>query len=195
VQVCVNYRPEKEDPNCTGVTVGGYFLHYPDDYVTPTIDMITVKLHLNNVISTKNTCYCTIELKDFYLNTPMDQPENMCIKISNLPPNFDKAYNLNDLATNNGTIYVKIQKGMYGLPQVGILAQNPLKNASTITATIKATSHRAFGNMTGGHSRLLSVLTTLASSTLGGSTPTILQRFKRNTSNVPLTGMETGTLA
>jgi hypothetical protein len=89
--------------------------------------MITVKLHLNSVISTKNACYCTIGLKDFYLNTPMDQPEYMRMKISDLPPNFVKAYNLNDLATNNSTIYIKIQKGMYGLPQAGILAQNLLE--------------------------------------------------------------------
>jgi hypothetical protein len=89
--------------------------------------MITVKLHLNSVISTKNTHYCTFDLKDFYLNTPMDQPKKMRMKISNLPPNFVKAYNLINLATNNGTIYVKIQKGMYGLPQAGILAQNLLE--------------------------------------------------------------------
>jgi hypothetical protein len=89
--------------------------------------MITVKLHLNSVISTKNTRYCTINLKDFYLNTPMDQPEYMHMNISDLPPNFVKAYNLINLATNYGTFYIKIQKGMYGLPQVGILAQNLLE--------------------------------------------------------------------
>jgi hypothetical protein len=89
--------------------------------------MITVKLHLNSVISTKNACYCTIDQKDFYLNTLMDQPEYMHMKISDLPPNFVKAYNLNNLATNNCTIYIKIQKGMNGLPQAGILAQNLLK--------------------------------------------------------------------
>jgi hypothetical protein len=51
----------------------------------------------------------------------------MRMKISDPPPNFVKAYNLNNLATNDGTIYVKIQKGMYGLPQAGILAWNLLK--------------------------------------------------------------------
>jgi hypothetical protein len=72
MHVCVNYCLEKEDPNHTGVNVGGNLLHYPRDYSTPTIDMITVKLHLNSIISTKNAHYCTIDLKDFYLNTPMD---------------------------------------------------------------------------------------------------------------------------
>jgi hypothetical protein len=52
--------------------------------------MITVKPHLNILISTKNARYCTIDLKDFYLNTPMDQLEFMCMKLSNLPPNFVK---------------------------------------------------------------------------------------------------------
>jgi hypothetical protein len=51
----------------------------------------------------------------------------MCMKVSNLPPDFVKSYNLNNLANNDGTIYVKIQKGMYGLPQAGILVQNLLK--------------------------------------------------------------------
>ncbi len=126
-RICVNYCSEKEDPNCTRVTMGGNLLHYPGDCGTSTVDMITVKLHLNSVISTKNAQYCTIDLKDFYLNTPMDQPEYMRMKISNLPPNFIKDYNLIDLASDNGTIYVKIQKGMYGLPQVGIFAQNLLE--------------------------------------------------------------------
>jgi hypothetical protein len=89
--------------------------------------MITVKLHLNSAISTNNAPYCTIDLKDFYLNTPMDQPKYMQMKISNLPPDFVKAYNLIGLATNDGTIYVKIQKEMYDLLQAGILAQNLLE--------------------------------------------------------------------
>ncbi len=122
-RVCVNYCPEKEDPNHTPVTI----LHYPGNCSTPTVDMITVKLHLNSVISTKNARNCTIDLKDFYLNTPMDRPEYMRMKISDLPPNFIKAYNLINLATNDGTIYIKIQKGMYGLPQAGILTQNLLE--------------------------------------------------------------------
>jgi hypothetical protein len=157
--------------------------------------MITVKLHLNSVISTKNPCYCTINLKDFYLNTPMDRPEYMHMKISDLPPNFVKAYNLINLATNEDTIYVKIQKGMYVSHKQASSHRISLKNASINMATIKATSHQTFGNMTGLLSCSLSVLTTLASSKLGGNTPTILQRFSRNTTNVPLTGTETNTLA
>jgi hypothetical protein len=121
--VCVNYCLENEDPNHTQVTVGGNLIHYPGNCGTPTVNMVTVKLHLNSIISTKKACYCTIDLKNFYINMPMDQPEFMHMKLSNLPPNFVKIYNLTNLANNNGATFLKVQKGMYSLLQAGILAQ------------------------------------------------------------------------
>ncbi len=89
----------------------------------PTVDMVTVKLHLNSVISTKGAHYCTIDLKDFYLMTPMTCPEYMRKKIKDLPEEFVTMYNLTDKATSDDFVYIKIQKGMYGLPQAGILVK------------------------------------------------------------------------
>jgi hypothetical protein len=127
VHVCVNYRPEKEDPNHTQLTVGGNLIHVLGNVSMPTIVMVTVKLHLISVISTKGAHYCTINLKDFYLNTPMARPKYMHMKLKDIPPKFFKIYDLKKIAAPDGTIYVKIQKGMYGLPQAGILAQNLLE--------------------------------------------------------------------
>jgi hypothetical protein len=93
----------------------------------PTVDMVTVELHLNSVILTKGACYYTIDLKDFYLMTPMARPKFMRMKIKALPAKIIELYKLNDKATSDGFIYIKIQKGMYGLPQAGILAQELLK--------------------------------------------------------------------
>ena len=89
--------------------------------------MVTVKLHLNSVISTKGARYCTIDLSDFYLNTPMVRPKYMHMKLKDIPSKFVKMYNLKKTAAPDDTIYFKIQKGMYGLPQAGILAQNLLE--------------------------------------------------------------------
>jgi hypothetical protein len=125
--ICVNYRPEKDNPNRTQLTVGGNLIHVLGIVSTPTVDRVAVKLHLNSVISTKGARYCTIDLKDFYLNTPMVCPEYMRMKLKDIPPKFVKIYNLKKFAAPDGTICVKIQKGMYGLPQAGILAQNLLK--------------------------------------------------------------------
>ena len=65
-------------------------------------------MHLNSIISTKGAQYCTIDLKFFYLNTPMEQPELMQMKLSlsNLLPEFVELYNLNKLADHNGTVYM-----------------------------------------------------------------------------------------
>eukprot|EP00804_Cyclotella_cryptica_P027183 CCRYP_017172-RA/>CCRYP_017172-RA protein AED:0.35 eAED:0.35 QI:0/0/0/1/1/1/2/0/356 len=51
--VVANYRPEKEDPYRIRLTVGGNRITYPGDCGTPTADMLTTKILLNSVISTK----------------------------------------------------------------------------------------------------------------------------------------------
>jgi hypothetical protein len=109
------------------LTVGGNHINYPGNCGTPTVDMVTVKLHLNSVISTKGACYCTIDLKDFYLMTPMAHPQYMRMKLKDLPAEFVELYNLINKVNSNGYIHIKIQKGMYGLLQAGILAQELLK--------------------------------------------------------------------
>jgi len=45
--------------------------------------------------------------------------------MADLPDTIIKQYNLRELE-HNGTIYVKIQKGMYGLPQAGRIANDKL---------------------------------------------------------------------
>jgi hypothetical protein len=120
----VIYRPEKDDPNRIWLTVGGNQIVNPGDVGSPTVEMMTVKMHLNNVTSTKRAQYCTFDIKDFYLNTLMEQPKFMQMKISELQPEFVEMYNLTNIAEENGTVYIKVQKGMYGLPKAGILRIN-----------------------------------------------------------------------
>ncbi len=68
-----------------------------------------------------------MDIKDFYLNTPMAQYKYMQLQIADMPNNVIKHYHLTDLATPDEYIYCKIQKGMYGLPQAGIMAQQLLE--------------------------------------------------------------------
>ncbi len=44
-----------------------------------------------------------------------------------MPDNVIKHYQLTDLAAPDGYVYCKIQKGMYSLPQAGIIAQQLLE--------------------------------------------------------------------
>ena len=72
--VCM-YRPKKEEKEQTRMCVGGNQINFPGDAGTPTADLLTMKLLANSVVSTKNAKMLTMDLKDFYLNTPMERPE------------------------------------------------------------------------------------------------------------------------
>ncbi len=100
------YRPEKDDPNRTRMTVGGNQIFFPGDVSTPTVELLTLKMHLNSVISTPGARYCTFDIKDFYLMKPMEQPEFMHMKLSDLPEDFVKLYNLTNMTDGNGVVYV-----------------------------------------------------------------------------------------
>ena len=97
------------------------------DYGTPTSDLLTVKLLLNSVISTPGAKFMTLDIKDFYLNTPMENPEFLRMKLDQFPQDVIDHYQLNKKVDANGTLYIRVEKGMYGLPQAGIIAQNLLE--------------------------------------------------------------------
>ena len=107
--------------------MGGKKIIYPGDCGTPTFSLITVNLHQNSTISTKNAQYMTLDIKHFYLNTPMERYEYMRLKLADLPDDFIAYYNSRDKATPDGYVHVKIRRGMYGLPQSGKLAHELLE--------------------------------------------------------------------
>jgi hypothetical protein len=51
----------------------------------------------------------------------------MRLKLGDMPDNIIEHYQLHHKATSDGYVYVCIQKGMHGLPQAGIIAQQLLK--------------------------------------------------------------------
>ena len=66
------------------------------------------------------------EYKKNYLCTPMERHEFMRMPIDLIPPEFAEKYDLYPKVLN-GYVYMRIVKGMYGLPQAGMLANNLLK--------------------------------------------------------------------
>ena len=87
-RVVVNYRPEKINPYRACLTVGGKLVMYPRNCGTPTVDLSTIKLLLNSVVSTPGAKFMTIDIKDFYLDTPMDRFGYTRLKLSDLPEDF-----------------------------------------------------------------------------------------------------------
>jgi hypothetical protein len=88
--------------------------------------MVTSKILWNSVLSTANAKYCCADVKKFYLETPMARYEYMRMPVRLLPDAFIEAYNLGP-KIYKGHVYMEIRKGMYGLPQAGILANQLLR--------------------------------------------------------------------
>lgn len=124
-RLVVSIRPQKKETHRTRLTVGGNLIEYPDNVSTPTADLTTAKILLNSVVSTPNAKFIVLDLKDFYLNTEMKRYEYMRMPITLIPKEIIDQYNLLPLV-HDGYIYMEIRKGMYGLPQAGILANKKL---------------------------------------------------------------------
>jgi hypothetical protein len=69
--------------------------------------------------------FMTIDIKDFYFNTLMELFEYMRIPVDLIPDDIIQQYNL-EKYVDSGYMYVKITKGMYGLPQAGRMANDAL---------------------------------------------------------------------
>ena len=126
-QFVCTVRPDKAEPNQTRFTVGGDRINYPGQVATPTAEMLVAKMLFNSVISTKGARFMTMDISNFYLMTPLHHPKFICMKLSDIPDEVIKEYKLREKATKNGSIYIKAKRGMYGLPQSGLLANELLE--------------------------------------------------------------------
>ena len=115
----------KKEPERTRLTVGGNLIDFPGDVSTPTADTTTAKLIINSTISTPGAKYMCGDIKNFYLGTPMARYEYMRLPIKIIPQEIIDEYSLIPLI-HNGYVYLEIRRGMYGLPQAGIIANQLL---------------------------------------------------------------------
>jgi hypothetical protein len=104
------------------MTYGGDRTDYTGDVSTVAIDATAVKVHLNSIISTPGARHLTIDIKNFYLGTPLERFEYMRIALKDIPASVIGHYNLQTLE-HDGHVMVEIRKGIYGLPQAGLLAK------------------------------------------------------------------------
>jgi hypothetical protein len=107
-------RTEKKDPYRTRATMGGNLINYPDDVGTPTANLLLIKVFFNSVISTPGAKFANAE----YVK----------IKLSDIPEEIIEEYKLREKATPDGWVYIKVVRGMYGLPQAGSLGHDLLES-------------------------------------------------------------------
>ena len=124
--VC-NVRNEKKEKNRTRFVVGGDRINYPGEVAAPTAEILMANILFNSIISTKGARFMTIDIANFYLMTPLARPEYIRVKLSNLPDKIINEYKLKSKATKDGAVYIVANRGMYGLPQSGLHANQLLE--------------------------------------------------------------------
>jgi hypothetical protein len=105
--------------------VGGDRLDYSSDVTTSTADTTTFKILINSTLSTEDAAMM-MDIKNYYLSTPLPRFEYMKMLLSRFPEEIVDKYNLKALAVD-GWVYIEISKGMYGLKQAGLLANQLLQ--------------------------------------------------------------------
>jgi hypothetical protein len=60
------------------------------------------------VISTPGAKFATADISNFYLMTPLKQPEYAKIRLSDIPEEIIDKYNLREKATPDGWVYIMV---------------------------------------------------------------------------------------
>eukprot|EP00804_Cyclotella_cryptica_P006027 CCRYP_000266-RA/>CCRYP_000266-RA protein AED:0.28 eAED:0.30 QI:0/0/0/1/1/1/3/0/662 len=126
-QFVCTIRPEKKEPYRTRLVVGGDRINYPGEVATPTADMLAAKILFNSVISTAAARFMTMDISNFYLNTPLQRPKYIRMKVTDIPEEIINKYKLRDLVEPDNCVYIIIILCMYGLPHAGLIANKLLE--------------------------------------------------------------------
>jgi hypothetical protein len=118
--VCDN-KPHKKEKERVRLTVGGDRLDYSGNVATSTANITTFKILIKSTLSTEDAAMMMMDIKNYYLGTPLPWFEYMKMLLSRFPEEIVKKYNLHALALN-GWVYIEIRKRMCGLKQAGLLA-------------------------------------------------------------------------
>jgi hypothetical protein len=100
-------------------TIGGDRINYPGATAARTAPMPAVKLLLQAAL------WLTMDIKDYYLGTPLVRPEFLRIPTHLVPSEVIERHRLQPFIHRDSILF-QVDKGMYGLPQAGLLAQQRL---------------------------------------------------------------------
>jgi hypothetical protein len=126
IKIVCDYKTHKKEKGRVRLTVGGDRLDYSGDVATSMADITTFKILINSTLSTEDSAMMMMDIKNYYLGTPLPWFEYMKMLLSRFPEEIVQKYNLNALAVD-GCVYIEIRKGMYGLKQAGLLANQLLQ--------------------------------------------------------------------
>jgi hypothetical protein len=105
-------------------TIGGNMINYTGPVSARTAEMEVVRALLCSTLA-DDASFMAADITDYYLNTPLERPEYMRMTRKQVSPAIIAEYGYEEYFVND-MLYFQVNKGMYGLPQAGLLAQNRL---------------------------------------------------------------------
>ena len=110
------------------LTLGGDVLDYAGNASSPASSLLEAKLLLNSTISdaNKGEKFMTADIKDFFLQSFLEEPEYIRIHGKYFLPDIRKQYKIDNVIDKDGYVYCKAIRGMYGLKQAAKLAREQL---------------------------------------------------------------------
>ena len=92
-------------------------------YLSTLTELVTTETFVFNSVVSNTGAKCILaDIKYFYLNNILPDPEFMRIPLKIIPQQIVYTYNLVTLVNNQEWIYMRINKSLYGLKQAGIIA-------------------------------------------------------------------------
>jgi hypothetical protein len=103
----VDIKGHKEEKECTILAAGGDQIEYPGNKSTRAAGLTTTKILINGVILTLGAKFLVIDIKNFYLYTPLGRFEYMVINLLSLPQEMISKYDLIEIS-QDGKVYIEI---------------------------------------------------------------------------------------
>jgi hypothetical protein len=84
-KIVCDYKPHKKEKERVRLTVGGDRLDYSGDVATSTADITTFKILINSTLSTEDAAMMMMDIKNYYISTPLSRFEYMKMLLSRFP--------------------------------------------------------------------------------------------------------------
>ena len=129
--IIVKIKPptaDKPEVTCrVRLTADGSRSQFDGDRSSITAEIVAVKIFLNSVVSDDDTEMITADLQDAYLSEdlPPGESEYLSLLVSHFPLDCREEFGIANLSETT-IIYYQILKGLYGMPQAGLLYQTGL---------------------------------------------------------------------
>jgi len=107
-RIVCDIRPQKVETHRVRLTTGGNLIIYNSTTSTLIAAITTIKTHWNSVVSTPKAKYLTLDIKDFYLNSKLDEYEYLRLPHKLFPKELIVLYQLDEYVAEDGYVYWEI---------------------------------------------------------------------------------------